>query len=307
MLEQVRQAGLLSKVKNKAAGGLVKPKSLYDMGMKISVITVTLNAGEYIRQTLESVINQTCFDRVELVIVDGVSKDNTLNILKEYKDSIDAFVSESDTGIYNAMNKGVDLSTGDYVIFLNAGDTFAENDIVETVLKNATVSADMIYGDRYDVDGDGAASIKKAEGPDKLHIRESIFHQALFTSRGLIKEKFDESYRISADYEFTVRAHKSGADFLYISIPMVKFLTEGYSTSTHDTQFLNLLEALHILTSNGYKLNELLDSDFFSGMADFMVNRMADEKEKFVYPKKEYIKAAKERLINMEKALNRYK
>ena len=114
---------------------------------KISVVTVCYNAVNDIEKTILSVINQT-YPNIEYLIIDGGSKDGTMDIVNKYKDKIDVIVSEPDKGIYDAMNKGIDRATGDWINFMNAGDMFWEKDSILKVFAASGVddSLDVIYG-----------------------------------------------------------------------------------------------------------------------------------------------------------------
>lgn len=115
----------------------------------ISIITVTFNAEASIEQTILSVINQT-FSNIEYIIVDGASKDGTIDIINKYRSKIDLFISEKDRGIYDAMNKGIDLSTGDWLLFMNSGDRLVnENVISDTFSQLFPDCIDLIYSDWF--------------------------------------------------------------------------------------------------------------------------------------------------------------
>jgi glycosyltransferase involved in cell wall biosynthesis len=115
---------------------------------KLSIITVCRNIKDTIQRTCESIINQTWQD-FEWIVVDGGSTDGTVEILKRYKDRIDILISEPDNGIYNAMNKGIKIATGEYLNFMNGGDSFYDNGVLEKVFKNKEYSADILYGWQY--------------------------------------------------------------------------------------------------------------------------------------------------------------
>ena len=124
---------------------------------KFSVITVTYNAASVLEDTIQSVISQT-YHHVEYIIVDGASKDGTLSIVDRYRDRITRVVSEPDRGLYDAMNKGIRLATGDYLCFLNAGDSFHEDDTLQQMvhtLTSLTELPDVIYGETALVDKEG--------------------------------------------------------------------------------------------------------------------------------------------------------
>ena len=115
--------------------------------MKLSVITINFNNRDGLRKTIESVVNQT-FKDFEYIIIDGGSTDGSVDVIKEYADRIDYWVSEPDKGIYNAMNKGIDVAKGEYCIFMNSGDCFYVNDVYENVFRELD-GVDIIIGDSY--------------------------------------------------------------------------------------------------------------------------------------------------------------
>ena len=172
--------------------------------LKFSIITVCYNEAKNIKSTCQSVVGQNSCD-FEWIVVDGASTDGTLDILEEYKDRIDCLISEPDAGIYNAMNKGISKASGEYLIFMNGGDSFSDADVL-----NAVASApqkEIIYGD---IAFAGQSSEVKYF-PNVLregYLLENMMpHQASFIQRKLFEQYglYDESYRVAGDYEFFVR------------------------------------------------------------------------------------------------------
>lgn len=119
--------------------------------MKISIITVCFNSQQTIRATIKSVLSQS-YKQVEYIIIDGASTDNTIKIIKEFSNSIDVFVSEGDAGIYDAINKGINKSSGDVVGLLHADDVFDNRSVIDNVMRLFDENVDMIYGDINYVD-----------------------------------------------------------------------------------------------------------------------------------------------------------
>ena len=148
--------------------------------MKISIITATYNSGKTVGDTLKSVLAQTYHD-YELLVVDGASKDNTLEVVKKMEPLFEGrmrYISEPDKGIYDAMNKGVSRCSGQWVIFMNAGDTFATDDVLHQVFSNKWDAADIVYGD---VVKDN--HVKAAPAHYLLYHRMLFCHQCVFVRR----------------------------------------------------------------------------------------------------------------------------
>lgn len=176
--------------------------------MKLSIITVNLDNAEGIRKTVESVVSQT-FTDYEYIVVDGASTDKSVEIIKEFADNITYWVSEPDKGIYNAMNKGIKLAKGEYIQFLNSGDWFYSNRVLDNVFgQNRT--EDILYGDAISYKSDEVQT--KFVYPQQLSafylINWMICHQSIFHKRTLFENRFyDEKYKIIADWEFLINAY----------------------------------------------------------------------------------------------------
>ncbi len=161
--------------------------------MKLSFITVCYNSEKSITQTINSYRINKIRGLTEYIIIDGSSKDNTINLIKENSDVIDIFISEPDRGIYDAMNKGLDLAKGEYVYFLNSGDTLIKN-VVDLFLIKIHSSSDIIYGDLE-------TSSRVINGKDRIRlIYDMLPHQACFYKLKSLP-KFNINYSIAADYE----------------------------------------------------------------------------------------------------------
>lgn len=197
---------------------------------KISVVTVCYNAADTIEETILSILNQT-YDYVEYIIIDGGSTDGTVDIIKKYSDRLAYWVSEPDKGIYDAMNKGIDAATGDYINFMNSGDRFVDNGILTQVSKNLNQNQDIVYGDI--IKESGTTQTRLFALPiDKMNVDDPIPHPASFTKRELLKHnKFDTSFRIAADYDFFYKQYYAKKNFLYIGIPVAFFKDGGISSN----------------------------------------------------------------------------
>lgn len=186
--------------------------------LKVTVVTVCLNAMDTIAATVESVLGQT-YENLEYLIIDGMSTDGTQEMIRRYEgDERVRLVVESDSGLYNAMNKGVDLCSGQYIIFMNSGDLFYDEKVIEDMVP--CLSADLVYGNTLRRKERGE-QIEKYYGKYRLMwlllSGRMMSHQSLFTSTDIMRKfRFDEQYRIAADYDFVVRAKKSQCSIKYV-------------------------------------------------------------------------------------------
>lgn len=194
----------------------------------ITVVTVVYNAESTLEQTILSVINQT-YDNVEYILVDGASTDGTLDIIKKYEDKVDYWVSEPDKGIYDAMNKGINLASGDYIALLNADDWY-ELDVCETV------SAE-IKKKKFDVYHAMGRFLDKQDCVQRIFAcsereldKGCLVHETCFVRKGIYEEiKYDTSYKSAADYDFLCKILKKGASFHLIEKIFLNFRDGGMS------------------------------------------------------------------------------
>lgn len=196
-----------------------------------SVVTVCRNEAMNIRVTCESILSQRYRD-FEWIVIDGASTDGTLEILQEYDQQVDCLISEPDTGIYNAMNKGAALATGEYLIFMNGGDSFASVDALEYA--SEVPRAQVLYGDVYLGDLNGSME----SYPDVIQpgymLRNMIPHQATFYQRTLFEAMggYDESFEIAADYDLYARLFEvESVSHQHISHPLAVFDRGGISNN----------------------------------------------------------------------------
>ena len=194
--------------------------------MKVTVVTAVLNDAGHIEQTILSVISQTDIE-IEYIIVDGGSKDGTLELIGKYKDKISLLISEPDRGVYDAMNKGIEHSSGDFVYFLNSGDVLLNPSILSKIkLEELKERNAIIYGNVIVAYG----NIEALEKPrpffnSKMKFKGiGICHQSMFFPGELIRnEKYDLSYNIAADYDLAYRLWRKGTVFLYKDITIAKY------------------------------------------------------------------------------------
>lgn len=198
--------------------------------IKISVITVCYNAAVYVEKTIQSVLAQTCAS-MEYIIVDGCSSDGTMDIIHRYGSRIHQVLSEPDNGIYQAMNKGVKMAHGEWVIFMNAGDVFCNPQTLNEILPYLQTDASLVYGDIQKKDRQGNIVIKPAEPPHNAH-RMFFCHQALFCRTNLLHHfPFDEHYHLSADFKFVKSMWFRGEKFRQTPVSIALFDTSGVSNA----------------------------------------------------------------------------
>ena len=213
----------------------LKKDTVFSMD-KISVITVCYNESSKICLTLESVMSQT-YGSVEYIVKDGDSQDDTNGLIQAYiGKSICRDVKHiirKDEGIYDAMNQALAYCTGDWVIFMNAGDCFLDERVLENIFQNLSYDdAAVIYGDVLVEDISGI-SLWKAE-MSKLPYRMPFSHQACFMRRQLIQKlKFDQQYKIAADFEMILRCHEQRIRFCYCGQTIAKFMLDGVSSTDY--------------------------------------------------------------------------
>ena len=218
---------------HKIAEGGLRLKGFYKSSNEekplVTVVTVVYNGAEYLEDTIKSVIEQT-YDNVEYIIVDGGSTDGTLETIKKYEDAIDYWVSEPDKGIYDAMNKGIDLGSGKWINFMNAGDLFFNLEVFNEIAFNEHIHFNLIYGD------------KKFKGVSvkALPVENIEFgiihacHQSMFFSLDFLKLNlfyYNVSYRIYADYDLVARLYKFDNKMHYLNMPISVFQGGGVSSA----------------------------------------------------------------------------
>lgn len=200
------------------------------INLKVSVITVCLNCSNTIERTCKSVISQT-YSNLEWIVIDGNSEDDTLKILNRYKDNISILISEPDSGIYEAMNKGIRLSTGKYIVFLNAGDSFYGQHTLKTV--SSFFGPELLYGKtvKRSCDNDKLVSYPESLSEDYL-LNYTLPHQSSYYQKNVFLKYglYDEFYKIAGDYEFYARLIKEEKfSFRYIEEPLSIFYLDGIS------------------------------------------------------------------------------
>ena len=203
---------------------------------KLSIITICYNEPD-VQKTCESIVNQTWQD-FEWIVVDGGSNKETLDIFEKYKNRMSVFISEKDNGRYNAFNKGLEYIKGEYVHFLNAGDYYHDEKVLENVFASKTYQSDILHGDLLFRDNSDFSKdrIKKTNYPKitpKMFINEIVYHPATFIKADLFKGekafRFNENYKIVSDLEMWIVFALNGVSFDYIPYVISIFNTEGLS------------------------------------------------------------------------------
>ncbi|HEY9533449.1 MAG TPA: glycosyltransferase family 2 protein [Mucilaginibacter sp.] len=213
----------------------------------LSVITVVYNNAADVERTLQSVINQT-YPNIEYIVIDGASTDGTLQIIEQYKDQIARLVSEPDKGIYDAMNKGLAIATGDYVLFMNSADEFYSADTVANVFA-AAPDADIYYGETEMIGANGESlGRRRHQAPENFTWRDfkygmSISHQAIYIKRSLVK-RYDPKYQLSADIDWILDAAKKAKTIVNVHQYVAKYKVGGMSKHKHRQSLLERFDIM---------------------------------------------------------------
>jgi len=230
--------------------------------MKISIITVVWNNAKTIKYAIDSVLNQT-HKNIEYIILDGASTDGTIEIIRSYGDKISKFVSEPDKGIYDAMNKGIKLATGDVVGILNSDDFYIDDYVIEKVVKEfEEKQVDSVYADLVFVKPDDLS--KAVRYYDSSSCGSENFQYALYPAhptffvRKWVYDKygvFKTDYKIGADFDLMARfLYTNNISYSYIKEPLIKMRVGGVSTS-FSSIWINALEQLRVCGENDIKTN----------------------------------------------------
>lgn len=202
---------------------------------KISIITVCYNSCTNIEKTIKSVLSQN-YDNIEYIIIDGKSTDGTIEIIQKYSNNIDTFISEPDNGIYDAMNKGIKHSTGEWLMFMNAGDTYISNDSLKGFISNLTEGIRILRGNIIRVYPNfktESTGITKQEPGIMDMFNGTFHHQASLIQKRLFDEfgYYSTQYKLMSDWKFffdCVVLHNQKTK--YVDFPVANFAMDGAST-----------------------------------------------------------------------------
>lgn len=247
--------------------------------MKVSIITVVHNNASTIKNAIESVINQS-YQNIEYIVVDGASTDGTIEIINNYKHLIAHFISEPDAGIYNAINKGIKLATGDIVGILNSDDFFCSKNIIEKVVNEFLKdNIDAVYGDVQFVNPNKENKIIRYYSSKRF--KPSMFkygfmpaHPSFYAKRSFFNDLgyYKETYKIGADFELLLRfLLKNNLKAKYLEMPFVTMRTGGVSNRSFKSNLLLNKEILQACRENNVKTNLIkIYSKYFIKVFEFI-------------------------------------
>ncbi|MDB5115750.1 MAG: putative biosynthesis related glycosyltransferase [Mucilaginibacter sp.] len=203
----------------------------------ITVVTVVFNFKDEIENTILSIINQS-YSNIEYIIIDGGSVDGTLNIINKYKDGIKICVSEPDKGIFDAMNKSLKLATGDFIIFMNAGDTFCSANTIANIVEMMHEPNSVYYGNAVFVNKENSSQKHRGGYFSKYRLSKvNMCHQTIFYPKSAYKNNnFDMDYKLYADWPYNIKLF-SQSKFNYINQDIAFFDVTGVSALNEDPVF----------------------------------------------------------------------
>lgn len=234
--------------------------------MKVSIITVVYNNANFIKDAIESVLTQS-YENIEYIVVDGASNDGTVEIINRYGNRITHFLSEKDHGIYDAMNKGLKLASGDIVGILNSDDFYISNNVINMVVEAFLYNnVDSVFADLVYVNPDNLTKVVRYYdssyfSPSKFGYGWMPAHPTFFVRKDMYVKYgfFKTDYKIAADYELLARfLGKYKISYSYLQIPLVKMRIGGVSTNSPKSNFILNQEILRACSENGIYSNWLM-------------------------------------------------
>lgn len=231
--------------------------------MKISIITVSYNSAKTIETTFASMLNQT-YDNIEYIVIDGGSTDNTLNIIEKYKKIINLFVSEKDNGLYDAMNKGISLASGDIIGFINSDDLFYDQDALKKVVNKFIINKnlDSVYADLFYVSKNDVNKIIRrwiTGNQRKFKYGWHPAHPTFYVKKSIYDKYglFDLNFSLAADFEIMLRfLDKHNISTSYLKEPLVKMRLGGETNKSYKNIFFQNLECLEAFEKNNIKVSK---------------------------------------------------
>ena len=231
--------------------------------MKVSIITVSFNSAKTIADTIESVLSQD-YPEIEYIVVDGGSTDDTVQIIEEYQDRISRWISEKDRGMYDAMNKGIALATGDVIGILNSDDVYMNKHIIsELMVLMQSKKAQVVFADLILVDQDNPNKVLRYYDSGHFHPNKFKYgwmpaHPTVFVKRALYDAvgPFATNYQIAADYEMLIRILAiQRARYAYLPKPVVRMRSGGASTAGLSRNWILNQEIIRACKENGIYSN----------------------------------------------------
>jgi glycosyltransferase involved in cell wall biosynthesis len=248
----------------------------------VSIITVSQNSVRTIADTIKSVLSQT-YENIEYIIIDGSSTDGTIELVNSFGKNISKFLSEPDNGIYDAINKGIRLATGDIVGILNSDDFFYASNVIEKVaeqFKNSEI--DAVFGDARFVDPVRTSKVVRYYSSKNFNTGKFKFgfmpaHPSFYVKRDLFDKLgyYKTDYKIAADFELLVRfLYINKIEFRYLEMPFLSMRTGGVSNKSIISKYTLNKEIARACKENGIQTNFFwIYSKYFTKMFEFLGNR----------------------------------
>lgn len=231
--------------------------------MKVSIITVVLNNVEYIEACIQSVLNQD-YKNIEYIVIDGGSTDGTIDIIKKYKDKINAWISEPDDGIYGALNKGIGMTSGDIIGILHSDDLYMDVHVISNVVREfCKNNVDSVYADLVYVERNNLNKVVRYYDSSVFQVSKFAYgwmpaHPTCFIKNNIYKKYglYKTDYIIAADYELLVRFYaRHKVSYSYLPKVIVKMRNGGLSTSNFKSNFILNSEIVCACRDNGIETN----------------------------------------------------
>lgn len=236
-------------------------KNEKDSFPKISIITACYNRAELLKEAIYSIVIQNCVN-IEYIIVDGGSVDSTLDVIHENESIISKWISEPDKGIYDAMNKGIEMATGDYIAFLNSDDWYMENAINHVVKDIRCNDFPIFCYEANVVSGEKSFLYRRGQKESDIRFKMVTCHQGVFAKRSLFYQygKFDTKYRFAADYEWILRMYNKGIYMKYDDFVVANF-REGGVSSTNKAESQREAKSIAIHAMNMLRIEKRIEKD----------------------------------------------
>lgn len=252
------------------------------MELKFTVITVTYNCASTIERAIKSVLSQK-YHNIEYIIIDGKSTDGTKEIIQTYENQLAYWVSESDTGIYNAMNKGISHATGDIISFLNGDDWYLNDSVFNKIYDLFDGSNAQIVAGRVTSEGNPRRIITK-EDLDILYYKMVLPHQAIFTRKKIFEKYgyFNEEYKTAGDYEWLLRLYTKGIPITCTDIIVAEFSLGGRGFGCEAIIEQRKVSLKYLNALNKMNLYEKVQEEYLLEIAVFITDRLISKKDEVI-------------------------